>query len=154
MFSINYCVFLLFQIMAPVKERMKKSREKKKSDPEKWNAQLEKERERDKQRRIRKKEDLLNNLQEKAINREKVRARVKLCRERKKLAASTSSFTSKQDSPIGTYKCVQSFGKAVNKVKRTLPESPHKKSAVLQRIVTDIIGPEGTNLFNVFKKKA
>lgn len=140
--------------MAPANERMKKSREKKKKDPDKWEAHLEKERQRDKKRRLKKKAALLTNQKEAVRNRDKIRERVRACRARKKLVTLNSINTNaQQHSPIGTYKCVQTFGKAVNKVKRLLPESPHKKRAVLKKIVADVIGPEIGKLLNVLPKK-
>lgn len=65
--------------MAPAKERMKKSREKKKRDAEQWEAHLQRERERDKLRHLKKKEELKTDLKAAGINREKIRARVKKC---------------------------------------------------------------------------
>ncbi|KAI5696363.1 hypothetical protein M8J76_010205 [Diaphorina citri] len=42
---------------------------------------------------------------------------------------------------IGSYKNLQTFGKAVKKIKGTLPNSPRKKEAVIKKVVTDILGP-------------
>lgn len=72
--------------------------------------------------------------------RRKIRERVKIHRQNKKFGK--GKFSGLVDSPIGTYKCCQTFGKAVNKVKRSLPNSPNKTAAVLKNIVVDVIGSE------------
>uniref|UniRef100_A0A6P7GX89 Uncharacterized protein LOC114347894 n=1 Tax=Diabrotica virgifera virgifera TaxID=50390 RepID=A0A6P7GX89_DIAVI len=58
------------------------------------------------------------------------------------VTASAESTSKATESPIGTYNSPRTFGKAVNKVKRSLPNSPHKKTAVLKKLVSDVIGIE------------
>lgn len=58
-------------------------------------------------------------------------------REKLKIAKSIDSTSS---SPIGSYRCLQSFGKAVRKLKKNLPGSPLKKEAVVRKLATEILG--------------
>lgn len=97
-----------------------------KSDDVKWQQHLQNERERDKKRREDDKKELEGNMKLKEEQRERIRRRVKKCRKKKK-KAQLSPIS--QVSPIGSYKCKQSFGKAINKLKKILPNSPSKKTA-------------------------
>ena len=124
---------------APKTNRMAKYRGKLKSNPVKWKQHLEKERERDKIRRLKAKDKVGKNKKLLEESRKKIRKRVRLHRERKK-----QGIVSNRDdctSNIGSYKCVQSFGRAVNKTKQSLPKSPSKKLAVLRKLADEVVGP-------------
>lgn len=134
--------------MAPTKknDRMGRYRSKKKSDDVKWQQHLQNERERDKKRREDDKKKLEGNMKLKEEQRERIRRRVKKCREKKK-KAQLSPIS--QVSPIGSYKCKQSFGKAINKLKKILPNSPSKKTAAIKKIAVDF----GLNLIEPKQQK-
>lgn len=74
--------------MAPTKknDRMGRYRSKMKSDDVKWQQHLQNERERDKKRREDDKKKLEGNMKLKEEQRERIRRRVKKCREKKKKA--------------------------------------------------------------------
>jgi len=112
-------------------ERNKKYREKIKSNATLSAAYKEK----DKQR---KKESRKNNIcspRKAAIEKNKVRDRVRLHRLKKKLAAKAKSPTkAEQMESEHPYKTPQSLGKAVKKVTRQLPKSPRKRKAVISKI--------------------
>lgn len=134
-------------------ERMRKCRQKLKERPEDFKNHLQRERERDKKRREerRKREKLSKRLLNERRRRETERKR--LYRERKKLVTQ-STLQESQQSPsfLGSYSCVQTLGKAVNRVKRTLPSSPGKKLAVIRKLVFENFG-DATHLINDFYKK-
>ncbi|XP_063241124.1 uncharacterized protein LOC134541539 [Bacillus rossius redtenbacheri] len=129
--------------MAPTEKkptRMEKYRTKLKSDPEKWKQYLMKERERDKARRLQFKEKIGKDKRLKEQNRKKIRDRVRLHRQKLKLQKSSSSTGTMSESPLGSFKCPQSLGKAVNKVRQMLPSSPSKKAAVVKKLAVEVIG--------------
>lgn len=64
--------------------------------------------------------------------RDAVRERVRLCRERKRLAQG-EMFS--QNSESNGYESKQSLGKAVSKVTRALPQSPRKRETEIRKIV-------------------
>ena len=113
-------------------ERNKKYREKIKSNAELSAAYKEKGRQR-------KKESRKNNIcspRKAAIEKKKVRDRVRLHRLKKKLATKAkSSANTEQIESEYVYKTPQSLGKAVKKVSRQLPSSPRKRKAVISKIV-------------------
>lgn len=115
------------------KERLAKLRENRKKDPEKYAEHLRKERERDAIRRKKKKEELCTE-DLKLEQRLRVRDRVRAHRAKKKMNEVVC------DSPIGSYTCLQTFSKAVRKVKKSLPDSPLKKAAVVKKVITDVLG--------------
>lgn len=122
--------------MAPVENtRMKRYRDKIKEDPQKWQLHLEKERARDKKRRENVKKKLESHSKLKKEMCERIRNRVRKCREKKKLVPRQST---PQKSPIGSYTCLQSFGKAVNRLKKVLPESPNKKTAIIRKLAVEM----------------
>lgn len=59
-------------------------------------------------------------------------------RKHRKKLKSNSCSTSPNISPIGSYKCRQSFGKAVNRLKKNLPDSPSKTSAIVKKLALDV----------------
>ena len=113
-------------------ERNKKYREKIKSNAELSAAYKEKDRQR-------KKESRKNNIhspRKAAIEKKKVRERVRLYRLKKKLATKAKSFANTEQIELEyVYKTPQSLGKAVKKVSRQLPSSPRKRKAVISKIV-------------------
>lgn len=117
------------------KERLAKMRIKRKNDAVMYEEHLLKERERDLIRRQKKKEELEKNETLKNEEREKVRIRVERFRAKKNNLKLSSS-------PIGSYKCLQTFSKAVKKAKNNLPYSPEKKVAVIKKVVHDILGAD------------
>ena len=118
-----------------VAERSKKFREKLKNNKEKHDAYLEKERERDNKRREKKKDESLASKEITIQRRRQAAERMRLYRERKKLKAQAPP---RKCSNIGSYNCPQSFGKAVQRVKRSLPSSPRKRDAVVRKIICDV----------------
>ena len=71
-----------------------------------------------------------------AIEKKKVRDRVRLHRLKKKLATKAkSSANTEQIESEYVYKTPQSLGKAVKKVSKQLPSSPRKRKAVISKIV-------------------
>lgn len=127
--------------MGPKKNtRMEKYRMKIKSDPEKWEEHLQKERQCDKMRRQKSKEKIWNNERVIEENRRKIRERVK--KHGSNLKTSKANTLEQHQLPIGTFKCCQSFGKTLNRVKQSLPKSPGKKTAVIKKLVADVIGPD------------
>lgn len=123
--------------MAPVDKKilMKAYRERLKADKDKYQQHLTKERERDKQRRELNKIKEGENEELLAEKRKNVLERVR--KHRKKLKSNSCS-TSANISPIGSYKCRQSFGKAVNRLKKNLPDSPSKTSAIVKKLALDV----------------
>lgn len=109
-------------------------RERRKLDNEKYSEHLRKKRERDAIRRQKQKEKLDLDEDMKLQQRLKVKVRVQAFRAKKKMLASNIC-----NSPIGSYKCVQTFAKAVSKVKKSLPESPLKRSAVVKKVISDVL---------------
>lgn len=85
-----------------------------------------------------------------AERRLKSKERMRLSRERRK-AEKTKNVES--ISPIGSYKCSQTFGKAINRLKKSLPQSPQKKVAVVKKLVADILGPDARLLEPLPKKQ-
>lgn len=124
--------------MPSAKERMKKYREKMKNNPEKYAEHLQKEKERDLKRR----EAMKDNTNLKLISNEKTRDRMRAYRTKLKAAKNLDNLAA--TSPIGSYKCLQSFGKAQRKEKKSLPYSPMKRAAVVKKNV--VAGHLCTNL--------
>ena len=89
--------------------------------------------------RQRKKGSRKNNIRsprKAAIEKKKVRDRVRLHRLKKKLATKAkSSANTEQIESEYVYKTPQSLGKAVRKVSRQLPSSPRTRKAVISKIV-------------------
>lgn len=119
------------------KERLAKLRENRKKDPVKYAEHLRKEKERDAIRRKKKKEETCAE-DLKLEQRLKVRDRVRACREKKKLNKNNVVC----DSPMGSYKCINTFAKAVKKVKNSLPETPLNKAAVIKKVISDVLGQD------------
>lgn len=75
------------------------------------------------------------------------RERQKLCRQKKKAAKENC------DTELGTYKSPRTLGKAIKRVKSALLNSPSKKKAVLNRLLTEQFGPQTTKCLIKIKKK-
>ncbi|XP_046991851.1 uncharacterized protein LOC124596780 [Schistocerca americana] len=117
-------------------EHMRKLREKLKKDTSKYNVHKEKERERDKRRRENVKmkvsssgKSLLESRKKETERKRKYRLKLKSV-----LIEDQSETCISQ---LGSYKCPQSLGKAVSRVKKVLPSSPSKKSAVIKKLVSE-----------------
>lgn len=122
-------------------ERMRKFRQKLKDRPEDFKNHLQREKERDKKRREKRKEK--EKLSKRLLNerRGKEAERKRQYRERKKLLTQSTLHEHEQSSSsLGSYCCVQTLGKAVSRVRRTLPSSPRKKFAVVRKLGFDIFG--------------
>ena len=113
-------------------ERNKKYREKIKSNAELSAAYKEK----DRKRKMESRKNNIHSPRKAAIEKKKVKDRVRMHRLKKKLAtkAKSSANTEQIESEYG-YKTPQSLGKAVKKVSRQLPSSPRKRKAVISKIV-------------------
>lgn len=115
------------------KERVRKWRERLKADPDKWKEHLSKEQERDKARR---KKNILrspNNKRQLKLKRLKDSARQRKHRQEMKEKKEVENITLL--SPLGSYRCPQTLGKAVHRVKKSLPNSPTKRTAILNKII-------------------
>ena len=111
-------------------ERNKKYREKIKSNAELSAAYKEKDRQRKKESR----ENNIHSPRKAAIEKKKVKDRVRL--HRLKLATKVkSSANTEQIESKYVHKTPQSLRKAVKKVSRKLPSSPRKRKAVISKIV-------------------
>ena len=110
-------------------ERNRKYREKIKANAEAYEAYKERDRERKKASRKR----VISSPRKSAIERKKVRDRVRLHRLRKKLGNKAVSPQNVESNEC-VYKTPQSLGKAVKKVSRQLPSSPRKRKVVISKI--------------------
>ena len=118
-------------------ERVKKFREKLKADPAAYDAYLAKERERDKKQR----EYIKSQCSKSAavLKRKKLAETERKRKYREKLKQKSvktpESNQNVQFSPEkGSYKTNSSFGKAVSRVKQSLPQSPSKRRAVVRKL--------------------
>lgn len=130
-------------------ERKRLSREKLKQDEEKWKEHLEKERNRDKMRRENKKQQLGRNKQKLKLKRLHDRERQKKCRLNKQLLATErpeSPSSPSTSSPLGSYRSTQSLGKAVSRCRKSLPKSPNKKTAVIKKLVMEVLPDVGKTI--------
>lgn len=122
------------------KEKKKRYFEKLRSDPQRLAAHREKERERIKSIRSKEK-DLLKGRPDILENKRKVETlRKQKQRERKRLAKLEENSNSPDlglPVELGSYKRPQSLGKAVNRVKKLLPDSPSKKQAVVRKLLSE-----------------
>jgi hypothetical protein len=117
-------------------QRMRKLREKLKEDKLKYENHKEKERERDRRRResvklkvSSSKKSLIDHRRKEAERKRQYRLKLKSALvEQRELELCT---------PLGSYKCPQSLGKAVSRVKKVLPFSPSKKTAVIRKLVCE-----------------
>lgn len=116
-------------------KRKRKSREKLKSDESKWKTAQENQKKYDQKRR--EKGKALRESNEKSMIqwREKERLRKRKQREKKKLDGIMKTC----DSPLGSYKTINTLKKAVVKLKKALPESPNKKTAVLIHVLKETV---------------
>lgn len=110
--------------MAPVRERVRKYREK--LTEKQKNAAKEKDRIRKQNSRL----QMSNNQKKEASKRSA--ERVKKYRMLKR-----SSLTNVSNSPTKAYQSPQACGKAISKVKKCLPRSPKKKVAIITKLVND-----------------
>lgn len=119
--------------------RMQKFRDNLKKDPKRHREHLEKERHRDKKRRQAKKLNMdAVSLEER---RKKDRERQRKCQQRKK-QKNLERICMTATLSIGSYKCERALKKAVSKVKRSLPQSPSKRTAVLSEIAAEVLPVE------------
>lgn len=131
-------------------QRKQQSRKNLKDDPEKWEFHLQKERERDKQRREKRKKNCAKSTNKLKMKRLEDAQRQRKYREKKKegMLNAESPVEDATSSPtIGSYKCPQSFGKAVKRVKRVLPDSPTKKSCGSEETFSGCIARCGETYF-------
>lgn len=128
-------------------ERMRKLRKKLKEDEEKHKSHLQSERERDQKRREEMKTKLKLSVRMRNEKRKKEAERKRKYRQKKKIIEITERKVT-DVSPLGSYKCVQSLGKAVNKVKKCLPSSPTKKVAVINKLLQDSSDSDKIGLFD------
>ncbi|XP_050500497.1 uncharacterized protein LOC126880583 isoform X1 [Diabrotica virgifera virgifera] len=130
-------MYLSFQKMDN-KEKKKRYFEKLRLDPQRLAAHQEKERQRVKAVRA-KERDLFKDRPDILESKRKYETlRKQKQRERKRLAklGEESNFPSVA-SELGSYKRPQSLGKAVNRVKKVLPDSPSKKQAVVRKLILE-----------------
>lgn len=69
--------------------------------------------------------------------REKDRERQLRCRNRKKVKGILVKAVQISSSPVAAYHAAHSLARALNRVKRVLPSSPRKRSAVVRKLSTD-----------------
>nr|XP_042913577.1 uncharacterized protein LOC122273608 [Parasteatoda tepidariorum] len=100
-----------------------------------------KEREKNKlrERRIQKKKQM--TIEEKEVLKAKKRKEMKKYRAKKalKLLKTNDAVCSESSSPSKAFQSPQSFGKAVSKVKKNLPNSPNKCKAVIKKLAQQIV---------------
>lgn len=112
------------------KNRKQQQRKKLKENKEKYELHLALERERDRKRRDVKK--MLMDKESLEEKRKNDRERKRKSRQRKKDENQITSVLN--TSEIGTFKSQRSLKKAVTKVKRNLPQSPSKRTAVMKQL--------------------
>lgn len=126
--------------------RKQKSRQKLKEDPVKWAIHLEKERERDKARREKRKLESTKAQLKKKRTADAERQRK--CRSKKNQVINENvvddPLTDLTESPIGTFRTKQSFGKALARSRKVLPRRPCKKKMIVRKLAMEII-PEINN---------
>lgn len=123
-------------------ERKRKSREKMKCDENKWKVAQENQKKYDEKRREKNKEKRQNDETVKIEYREKEMLRKRKYRENKKLKGVRKSSLA----PLGSYKTMHTLKKAACKLKKALPESPTKKTAVLMHVIKEIVPVESLHL--------
>lgn len=132
-------------------KRMKNFREKLKKDPAAYQQFLAKERIRDKERREKKKQSFSTNPLALKQQQLKTKERVQKHRQIKKSLA----IAAIRPTELGSYSCKQTLGKAFSKVKKSLPESPTKRIAVVQKLVRNIVPVEHqAQILNIVQNKA
>lgn len=140
----EYYVFItrlkLFLYSMDAAARKRKSREKLKSDPEKWNSFLERERKRDQLRRNKHKNVLRENKTKLEESRVASKIRQRKCRDKKKMTLKKKENINTPS--LGTYKCIQTLSKATRKVEKSLPTSPSKIQAVVLQLAKRTL-PQG-----------
>ena len=133
-------------------ERMRKLREKLNQDKNKCESFKEKERARDKKRREKMK--LVKNLSAKSLMEYRWKETERKRKYRQKIKEQESRPIGDTTIPeIGSFKCPQSLGKAVTKVKRVLPFSPRKRTAVLRKLVYESSPQAAKTLFDKSPKQ-
>ena len=126
-----------FSAMSPNTKRSKKFRKEFKKDPEKLVVYLKKDRERKKKQYHEKMAKL--SVEEREMLKEKDRLRKKKERKRKKSKkAKKSGCRNKFVASTSLFISPQSLGKAVHRVKSSLPKSPKKVPVVISQIVEDL----------------
>lgn len=139
---------VLFQIMAPTpnKTRMAKCREERKKNQEQWKAYLEKDKLRKRKVREKEKNELTKDKKLLAEKRQKDKERQRLYREKKKV------IQNGDQSELGSYKSPRTLGKAVKRIKNSLPNSPTKKVAIIRKLVRENLSSElKKDIFNAKK---
>ncbi|KAL3276804.1 hypothetical protein HHI36_012167 [Cryptolaemus montrouzieri] len=82
-------------------------------------------------------------------NKRRTKERKRKYRENIKLLKQTGTTTGEQSpSSLGSFSCKQTLGKAVSRVKGTLPSSPTKKIAVMRKLVLDFLDILGDDSFS------
>lgn len=138
--------FVLLQMGKTSKDWMRSWRERLARDKNKKDEYLHKERIRDKTRREIYKTKVCANKNLLKEKRAKDAERQRKCRE-KKMEKKKEMLLTDSTSNLGSYKCPQSLGKAVSRIKKTLPKSPQKKSAVMKKLITDEVPSLSKKLF-------
>ncbi|CAH0560627.1 unnamed protein product [Brassicogethes aeneus] len=117
-----------------VAERKKKSRERMRQDEDKWKEVQEKQKVWDERRREKRRQEHKESQEIRESYKKKERLRKRKQRENKKLA----QVQNYNNSGLGSYKCLNTLKKAVVKTKKALPQSPTKKTAVLQQMFKEV----------------
>ena len=116
--------------MSSCKERQRKHRAKVRQNKDLYLAQLEKDRKRKALQREKARAQMSESqLQE---HRAQERARVRKYKEKKRAESLSDPPTSSNDST--PYRCTQTLGKALKRVRQSLPASPHKQRCVIERL--------------------
>lgn len=118
--------------------RKRKSREKLRSNAEKFEEFLKKERERDRVRRVKQRNILKKSKHKLDSTRLAARIRQRKCRDKKKLTLIEEKLAM---SPLGSYRCKQTLSKAVKKSQKALPLSPTKSQAVILELAKRNLPP-------------
>lgn len=123
-------------------ERMRALRERRAKDKEQYSEHLEKERIRDKKRRENTKNEAMTDTSlMKELRKRKTMA------QRKWRAKAKAKTCNTPVSKLGSYQCPQSLGKAVQKIKKAVPNSPRKKIAVIKKLAVDHVPDSAKILF-------
>ncbi|CAH0383441.1 unnamed protein product [Bemisia tabaci] len=132
--------------MPVFKNRTAKFRQKLKGDAAAYQEYLQKERNRDKLRRQKKKLKLAADTKARKEDRRKATDRMRLHRRRKIEAAAAESCKVTSPPMLGSYSCVQTLGKAVRRIRKTLPDSPRKKAAAVRKLIFDEFSPKARKM--------
>lgn len=131
-----------FQTMAPRFRKnlwMKKYRGRLNSEPQKSKEHSEQKN---------KTKTMIVNEEKPQEEEEKIRQRARAHQDRKKERVGSEVKNLETEFPFGSFKCSQSFGKAVSEVKKVQPRSPSKNAVVVRKLALDFVG---AGLFKMVK---